>query len=130
MDSGFAVEPKVTKFSVSFNGVTYEILLTKPADKGKPSKGPKSISKGASKGGRVPKDTPPQPSDETNDRRTNLETKFAAMERRQDNLEVKLQHGFDGVQDQLRQVLNAVQPRAASPTRTGYTPPPKMPKAS
>ena len=127
---GFAVEPKITKFSVSFNGTTYEILLTKPVEKSKQSKGFKQSSKGISKGGRPQKEPSIQVPDETNDRLLNLETKFAAMERRQDSLETKLQNGFEGVQDQLRQVLNAVQPRSSSPGHTGYTPPPKIPKSS
>lgn len=127
---GFAVEPKTTKFSVSFNGTTYEILLTKPSEKNKIVKGSKKGAKGTSKGVQSQKEIPTQVSDETADRLTNLETKFAAMERRQDTLENKLQSGFEGVQDQLRQVLNAVQPRASSPSRTGYTPPPKVPKSS
>ncbi len=127
---GFAVEPKVTKFSVSFNGTTYEILLTKPSDKNKAIKGTKGTSKGASKSAKGFKEAPIQIPDEANDRLTNLETKFAAMERRQDSLETKLQHGFEGVQDQLRQVLNAVQPRASSPTHTGFTPPSKVAKSS
>ena len=127
---GFAVEPKTTKFSVSFNGTTYEILLTKPSEKNKIVKGSKKGAKGTSKGVQSQKEIPTQVPDETADRLTNLETKFAAMERRQDTLENKLQSGFEGVQDQLRQVLNAVQPRASSPSRTGYTPPPKVPKSS
>ena len=61
---------------------------------------------------------------------TALETKMAAIERRQDGMEVKLQSGFDNIQDQLRQVLRAVQPpRSASPAPTGCTPPAKIPKA-
>ena len=127
---GFAVEPKCTKFSVSFNGTTYEILLTRPVEKVKPIRGYKQPSKGISKGAKPPKESPIQIPDETSDRLTNLETKFAAMERRQDPLETKLQNGFEGVQDQLRQVLNAVQPRSSSPGHTGFTPPPKIPKSS
>ncbi len=126
---GFAVEPKVTRFSVSFNGITYEILLTKPSEKNKFTKGFKSSSKGNSKGSKTTKE-PLQAQDDTTDRITNLETKFAAMERRQDSFETKLQHGFEGVQDQLRQVLNAVQPRASSPSRTGFTPPSKVAKSA
>ena len=127
---GFATEPKVTKFSVSFNGITYEILMTKPSEKNKTTKGVKSFAKGSSKGAKGSKEIVQQLPEEANDRLTNLETKFAAMERRQDSLETKLQHGFEGVQDQLRQVLNAVQPRASSPSRTGFTPPSKVPKSS
>ena len=127
---GFSAEPKVNKFSASFNGTTYEILLTKPVEKSKQTKGSKAVSKGSSKGSKGHKEHPIQHSDETSDRLTNLETKFAAMERRQDTLETKLQSGFEGVQDQLRQVLKAVQPRAASPSPTGFTPPPKIPKSS
>ena len=127
---GFSVEPKTNKFSVSFNGTTYEILLTKPTERNKTSKGGKAVNKGASKGFKGQKEHVVHQPDETTDRLTNLETKFAAMERRQDSLESKLQSGFEGVQDQLRQVLNAVQPRAASPSHTGLTPPPKFPKSA
>ena len=126
---GFEKTPSTLKFAVQFNEVTYEILMTKSSDKQKTVRQDKG-----SKNHRTafqPKDPKAHaPSDDAeNSRITALETKMAAIERRQDGMEVRLQSGFDNIQDQLRQVLRAVQPpRASSPTPTGYTPPPKVAK--
>lgn len=56
-----------------------------------------------------------------------LEAKFQTFEKRQETVERQLESGFDSLQSQLRQVLNAVsQNRDKSPT--GETPPPKHPR--
>ena len=71
-----------------------------------------------------------EPSDQVlTDRVACLEAKFGGLERRQDQLEHRITSGFDGVQDQLRQVLQAVVPRQPQQS-TGMTPPPKVAKTS
>lgn len=102
---GFEKTPTTLKFAVQFNAVTYEILMTKSSDKQKAVRQDKG-----SKNHRTefqPKDVKAHapPNDADNNRITALETKMAAIERRQDGMEVKLQSGFDNIQDQLRQVL-------------------------
>lgn len=125
---GFDTVPSKLKFTAQFNGHIHEILMTKVDDeypnrrqgKGNPSRlqGPKS-SKGP-----IDQKTVPV-SNGSDERLTSLETKVAAMERRQDGMEQKLQTGFDGIQN-----LPAVQPRPVSPRSTGCTPPSKLAKPS
>ena len=127
---GFQTIPTTLKFTAQFNGVIHEILLTKVDD----------VPLNKKQGKSIPKPSFPKPSSGSNDpvvvsqsnasdeRLTSLETKVAAIERRQDGMEQKLQTGFDGIQDQLRQVLNAVQPRPVSPRATAFTPPSKIVK--
>ena len=127
---GFQTIPTTLNFTAQFNGVIHEILLTKVED----------VPLNKKQGKSIPKPSFPKPSSGSNDpvvvsqsnasdeRLTSLETKVAAIERRQDGMEQKLQTGFDGIQDQLRQVLNAVQPRPVSPRATGFTPPSKIVK--
>ncbi len=129
---GFQSTPTTLKFTAQFNGIIHEILLTKVEEMPMNKKQGKSNTKPF-----LPKpfngnndSTPAAQSTDSDERLTSLETKVAAMERRQDGMEHKLQTGFDGIQDQLRQVLNAVQPRPASPRVTGFTPPPKVAKSS
>lgn len=127
---GFEKPPDTLKFTASFNGVVCEILLTKSGLSkakigGKQSNPKKTFGNSKPESLKKPANTF---QDESSSRISALETKFAAMERRQDGLEQRLQTNFDGIQDQLRQVLNAVQPRNATPTTTGMTPPAKVPK--
>ena len=126
---GFEKTPSTLKFTVQFNAITYEILMTKSNDKQKTVKQDKTARH--QKPVNQNRETKQQIStnEGESNRITALETKMAAIERRQDGMEVKLQSGFDNIQDQLRQVLRAVQPpRSASPAPTGCTPPAKIPK--
>eukprot|EP00435_Cladocopium_sp_Y103_P046815 s305_g13.t1 len=130
----FETRPKVLKFTAMFNSVIHEILLTEQDQtivKLKPNRIDKGKGKGANPSMPAPKAFKNNSIDEaTNQRLTSLETKFSSMERRQDVLENKLTSNFDSIQNQLRQVLQAVQPRANSPAPTGMTPPTKAPKTS
>ena len=129
----FDSAPKIDKFMVQLNDKTYEIILTIPSEKApsnpkaKNTKSPKGIGKGRAE----PKgDIAPTSNEDANaERITSLEAKFSAMERRQDSLEGKINDGFSSVNDQLRQVLNAIQPRPNS-SQTGMTPPSKVHKTS
>ncbi len=129
----FDSTPKIDKFMVQINGNTFEIILTVPTEK--PSSTPKVKTNKTAKGtGKGKKDVLPEPNftpqdDATSQRITSLEAKFSAMERRQDSLEGKINDGFSSVNDQLRQVLHAIQPRGAN-TQTGMTPPSKAHKTS
>ena len=127
----FDATPKIDKFMVQINEKTFEIILTMPNEKmpsntkAKNGKTPKGSGKGKKD---TTQETLTLPSDDPNSQRiTSLEAKFAAMERRQDSLEGKINDGFMSVNDQLRQVLHAIQPRGTT-TQTGMTPPPKIPK--
>ena len=121
---GFEQLPTTTTFTALFNGTKYEILLSENlavSQKNRPR-----FSK--------PREPRSTGSDETpgdakvNERLTTLESKIASVERRQDTIEEKLDGGFHEMQNQLRKVLQAVQPRALPPSKTGCTPPPKVPK--
>ena len=129
---GFEKPPSTLKFTASFNNEVCEILLTKtgtPLKKivGKQPNAKKNFNHVKADSS---KSAVGDSKDENASRITALETRFSAMERRQDGMEERLQTNFDGIQNQLRQLLNAVQPRSASPARTGMTPPTKVPKAS
>ncbi len=130
----FQDPPKKTRFLINFNGKAHEILITEPNEHPKEQlfqKKGKGKTKGKGKGygeksiPNFPKQS--KEDDPTNQRLSVLEAKFCTMERRQDGLEAKINEGFAGVNDQLRQVLHAMQPRSAVDA-TGSTPPPKMPK--
>ncbi len=129
---GFDSIPTILKFTAQFNGTIHEILLTKVEEHQSTKKQTGSFNKfQSSKPARNQNELKAVPlSSPADERLTSLETKVAAMERRQDGMEHKLQTGFDGIQDQLRQVLNAVQPRPASPRATGFTPPPEVAKST
>ncbi len=130
---GFAEAPEIQSFLAQFNEQTYEILITEPLD---PSVIKAKSVKGKGKGKiQQPSQKPTNgnqqdPVDQIlTDRVACLEAKFGSLERRQDQLEHRITTGFDGVQDQLRQVLQAVAPRQSQPP-TGMTPPPKVAKTS
>ena len=130
---GFAEAPEIKSFLAQFNEQTYEILITEPSD---PSAIKAKNAKGKGKGKTQLTSQKPvnnnlqEPVDQVlTDRVACLEAKFGSLERRQDQLEHRITTGFDGVQDQLRQVLQAVVPRQSQPS-TGMTPPPKVAKTS
>jgi len=116
---------------VQIDAKTYEIILTIPNEKPQVAPKAKKIAKGSRKGANVVTENESNhPNDDQNAQRiTALEAKFCAMERRQDNLEGKINDGFNSVNDQLRQVLHAIQPRGPS-SQTGMTPPPKASKTA
>eukprot|EP00438_Fugacium_kawagutii_P017232 Skav228671 [mRNA] locus=scaffold1332:376603:381260:- [translate_table: standard] len=129
----FATKPDTLRFIASFNGTNHEILLSEPApcmvtSKGK--RGAKGTSKSSNKGPPASSSIHEVAATAHADRLTVLENKMGNMEKRQDQLDNKLNEGFSGVQDQLRQLLQIVQPRQSSPTSTGLSPPPKAPKTS
>ena len=129
----FDSSPKCDKFMVQLKSKTFEIILTTPLEKPVPAA--KNKKHGAPKGGNKPKnnvqevETPNHAEDQNAQRITALEAKFSSMERRQDTLEGRINEGFNSVNDQLRQVLAAIQPRGAT-SHTGLTPPPKVPKTA
>ena len=112
-----------------FNDKVYEILLTVPGTKKitKASSGPTKTRKPAAI--KEQEVVNLNQNDQINDRVSMLEAKFGNLERRQDVVENKLTSGFDQVQDQLRQILNAVGGRSDK-SPTGSTPPPKFPKTA
>lgn len=114
---------------VQINSKTYEINLTVPNEKPAVVPKPKKFAKGSGKGFQVSseKEADEQKEDQNSQRITALEAKFSSMERRQDSLESRIHDGFSSVNDQLRQVLHAIQPRGAN-SQTGMTPPPKAAK--
>lgn len=130
----FEKQPSVSRFLIDFNGSSFEILLSNPLDKAiesKSNKKSKGHGKGKGKGTKGPKAEEPSSShgkDENSSRFSVLEAKFTSMERRQDSLENKINDGFSSVNDQLRQVLNAIAPRAPQDP-TGLSPPPKIQKS-
>ena len=131
----FETPPSVSKFLIDFNGSSYEILLSSPIEKTSESKNIKK-SKGNGKGkgksakGHQGEDKSAaiEKADANSNRISVLEAKFTSMERRQDSLESKINDGFCSVNDQLRQVLNAIAPRTPQEP-TGLSPPPKIQKS-
>eukprot|EP00438_Fugacium_kawagutii_P030087 Skav228176 [mRNA] locus=scaffold3933:151340:155638:+ [translate_table: standard] len=125
---GFAQRPTIDKFCAKFNEVVCEIILTDIEDKAA-VKGKQPASKGKGKGKTTGKSSPSTPSQENplQERVALLETRFSSLEKRTDSLDEKVQSGFQGVQDQLRQVLNALSSRPA-PVVQGESPPPKQSK--
>ena len=130
----FDSKPAVARFLCQLNGASHEIILTTAQEKQNPVK-PAKKTKGEGKGKSGPKaeksfQAAAQKEDEdpnTEARLTALEVKFGSLERRQDSLENRINEGFGSVNDQLHQVLNAIQPRA-NHDHTGATPPPKQQK--
>lgn len=130
----FSELPTIQKFFVDFNGKIHEILLTKhdqtapfQSRKGKERNGEKGKGKGKEK----TKSAMPPPqadNDATSDRLTSLESRFTLMEKKQSSLESRVDSSFSEVNDQLRQILQAVCPRSPSHGATGLTPPPKQMK--
>ena len=104
-------------------------MLTIPNEKPTVVPKPKKFPKGSGKGFQGSAETAAdvQKDDQNSQRITALEAKFSSMERRQDSLESRINDGFNSVNDQLRQVLHAIQPRGAN-SQTGMTPPPKAAK--
>ena len=130
----FDSKPSITRFLCQLNGESHEIILTPAQEKQQPIKQPKKAKgdgKGKSKAKHEVPPSHPKPKVEeghnTESRLTALEVKFGTLERRQDSLETRINEGFGSVNDQLRQVLNCIQPRSAN-DHTGSTPPPKHPK--
>lgn len=83
---------------------------------------------GKSNGKQAPKEETPAKSvsDPVIDRVAVLEAKFNTLEKRTDSIDAKVTDGFLGIQDQLRQVLQAVNARPPPvEVPTGFTPPPK-----
>eukprot|EP00438_Fugacium_kawagutii_P022415 Skav201705 [mRNA] locus=scaffold2750:50465:54844:+ [translate_table: standard] len=128
---GFAQKPEVDKFSAAFNQVPVEIVLS-PATAEVPStkKGkPKRVQNNQA----AP--TTKQPKEEIaasskdDSRLTTLEAKVAHIEKKQESMESKMDSGFEGIQSQLRQLLNLAKPRHAE-KGTGETPPPKSHKTA
>ncbi len=116
------------RFVIKCNGELHEILLSKPN-----SAPVKHVKKQSSKPiANSSSSAPPQTvqvtqDDSVSERVSILEAKFQTFEKRQENVERQLESGFENMQSQLRQVLNAVsQPREKTPT--GETPPPKHQK--
>lgn len=128
----FDSAPKIDKFMIQINTKTYEIILTEPNEKitnnNKVKRNQQSKGSGKEKSTEIAQ-IPVQIGNPDSRRITSLEAKFSAMERRQDSLESKINDGFSSVNDQLRQVLHAIQPRS-SPSHTGMTPPQKAPKTT
>ena len=131
----FQEPPKKTRFLINFNGSTHEILITEPSQISKDqSSNKKGKGKAKGKGNGNGDKTTSQSSrpshiddDSTNQRLSVLEAKFCTMERRQDGMEAKINEGFSGVNNQLRQILHAIQPRSSTGS-TGASPPQKVPK--
>lgn len=129
----FDEKPAITRFLCQLNGASHEIILTPAQDRqpvAKPSKKAKGEGKGKTKTKQENQNRKIQPEiddSNTESRLTALEVKFGSLERRQDTLESRITEGFGTVNDQLRQVLNVIQPRSAT-EHTGSTPPPKLQK--
>ena len=129
----FQEPPKVFRFVVKFNSDIHEILLTEESAKQPLRYAKKESHKGSGQGSALQSSSPAQSSvaqpidDGLGDRVSILEAKFQSFEKRQENVEQQLSTGFESLQNQLRQVLNAVNPgREKGPT--GETPPPKFPR--
>lgn len=130
----FSEVPPLQKFVCIFNAKPYEILLVKTQEyqaiqgrKAKPSDAETRKGKGKGNGKSAPP-SQPQESEIQSDRLTTLENKFNMMEKKQHALESKVDSSFASVNDQLRQILQAVCPREQSQGATGCTPPPKQSK--
>lgn len=129
---GFTKRPEKSRFTASFNGDTYELLLTEPA----PILNMPTTNNRSAKGvGKTSKTSQPVKVEQNeaiveHERLATLESRMGKMEKRQDIIEDRINDGFTNVQDQLRQLLHCVQPRSSSPQKTGMTPPPKISKTS
>eukprot|EP00438_Fugacium_kawagutii_P032702 Skav204476 [mRNA] locus=scaffold5533:125515:129162:- [translate_table: standard] len=125
----FESEPKELSFAASFDSKIYEIILRRDDGQMQPrAKRVNIAAKGKGKSKTTKEsDAAPALVEALDSRVTAMEQKFGVLERRTDNIESKLQTGFEQVQDQLRQVLHHLHPRGSSEA-TGMTPPPKVPK--
>lgn len=128
----FAEDPGKSKFSVCFNGNPTEILLmTGDAMKQLPKRS-KEHPRAKHSTSQSSKAEPSHKVDmsEHVDRISMLESRFNVVEKKQEAMEVRMDQSFTNVQDQLRQILQAVQgPRSPSHGSTGLTPPPKAHKS-
>eukprot|EP00438_Fugacium_kawagutii_P012583 Skav200204 [mRNA] locus=scaffold623:512826:515837:- [translate_table: standard] len=128
--------PDKRRFCASFSGELVEILITEPLQPASLSQKTQKPSKGKGKGkNKAAPSEPPSSSshkdvDIQSQRLTVLESKMSSVEKRQDVIENKLNDGFQKVNDQLRQLLQAINPKQASHSSTGMTPPPKAAKTS
>lgn len=129
----FQDPPKLMKFVVKFNSDIFEILLTEEGSKQPLRFAKKDAKKGGGKGSNyhpspsVVSSATPSIDEALGDRVSVLEAKFQSFEKRQEKVENQLSSGFDSLQNQLRQVLQAITPgREKAPT--GDTPPPKCPR--
>ena len=126
--SVFEAPPTKTKFSLKVNDMVFEVLITertspdkpKGKGKGKSSKGKRSISPPASVALSSSSATIQE------ERIDRLEAKVGALEKKRDALDNKIDSHYNGLSNQLRQVLQHLQPRAHEPS--GDTPPPKLPR--
>lgn len=119
----FEKPPTVTKFSVQVNGKTFEVLLTpvlyKMPSKGK---GKGKNGKGNQTGG--PESLPPKSTVSKQihmERIDRLEEQVGRLEQKHEHLSEKVDQQFSQVGDQLRQILQCIQPRHRE---HGETPPP------
>ena len=118
----FEVPPTVSKFSVKVNDKTFEILLTavsyrpptKGKGKGKAKGAPQAANENAPPRGSVSKEI-------HSERIDRLEEQVGRLEQKHETLSEKVDHQFGQVGDQLRQILQCVQPRHRE---HGETPPP------
>ena len=131
----FQSKPTINKFLIDFNNASFEIILSESQvaqNDGKTLKQTRKEAKGKGKGFKGistsdSKSFQNSQEDAQSQRISVLEAKFNTMERRQDSLESKINDGFSSVNDQLRQVLQAITPKSVQEP-TGLSPPPKMPK--
>ena len=119
----FEKPPSVSKFSVRVNDKTFEILLT-PASYKAPAKGKGKgkSSKGGPAAGQenvMPRQTISK--DIHHERIDRLEEQVGRLEQKHESLSEKVDNQFTQVGDQLRQILQCVQPRHRE---HGETPPP------
>ena len=118
----FEKPPSVSKFSVQVNDKTFEVLLT-PVTYKTPNKG-KGKGKGQKGSAPANENLPPRGAvskqiyTERNDR---LEEQVGRLEQKHEHLSDKVDNQFSQVGDQLRQILQCVQPRHRD---QGDTPPP------
>ena len=119
----FEKPPTVSKFSVQVNEKTFEVLLTpiayKPPSKGK---GKGKMSKSPQVGGQeISQPRTVVSKDIHHERIDRLEEQVGRLEQKHEHLSEKVDNQFTQVGDQLRQILQCVQPRQRE---HGETPPP------
>ena len=118
----FEKPPSVSKFSVQVNDKTFEVLLTpvtykipnKGKGKGKGQKGSAPANENLPPRGAVSKEI-------YTERIDRLEEQVGRLEQKREHLSDKVDNQFSQVGDQLRQILQCVQPRHRD---QGDTPPP------
>ena len=117
----FEKPPTVSKFSVQVNEKTFEVLLTPIAYK-PPSKGKGKMSKSPQVGGQeISQPRTVVSKDIHHERIDRLEEQVGRLEQKHEHLSEKVDNQFTQVGDQLRQILQCVQPRQRE---HGETPPP------